>query len=201
MHWLLKTFQALIRIPIPLAISPNFNKLAMTFAGNYNNKTITGFRVLLSFAMAQLLRPLPYWYVDIGVGCQTWSEAVREDVTYATCSHTGKTFPDSKVHGVNMRPIWGRQDPGVPHVGPINFVILVTQWNITIESMSALINDRLGDTIIIKTWVYFPIWKHGCTLSPLFLYDGLVQRLLIRDNKQCCKSVSWNNYTQTVVKE
>ena len=30
---------------------------------------------------------------------------------------------DSKVHGANMGPIWGRQDPGGPHVGPVNFVI------------------------------------------------------------------------------
>ena len=31
--------------------------------------------------------------------------------------------PDSKVHGANMGPTWGRQDPGGPHVGPINFAI------------------------------------------------------------------------------
>ena len=31
--------------------------------------------------------------------------------------------PDSKVHGVIMGPIWGRQDPGGPHVGPMNFAI------------------------------------------------------------------------------
>ena len=35
------------------------------------------------------------------------------------------TFPDSKVHGANMGPIWGRQDPGGPHVGPMNFAIWV----------------------------------------------------------------------------
>ena len=35
------------------------------------------------------------------------------------------TFPDSKVHGTNMRPIWGRQDLGGRHVGPINFAIWV----------------------------------------------------------------------------
>ena len=34
-------------------------------------------------------------------------------------------FPDSKVHGANMRPIWGRQDPGGPHGGPMNFTIWV----------------------------------------------------------------------------
>ena len=34
-------------------------------------------------------------------------------------------FPDSKVHGANMGPIWGRQDPGGPDAGPMNFAIWV----------------------------------------------------------------------------
>ena len=34
-------------------------------------------------------------------------------------------FPDSKVYVANMGPIWGRQDPGGPHVGPMNFAIWV----------------------------------------------------------------------------
>ena len=32
-------------------------------------------------------------------------------------------YPDSRVHGANMGPNWGRQDPGGPHVGPVNFII------------------------------------------------------------------------------
>ena len=35
----------------------------------------------------------------------------------------GYYAPDSKVHGANMGPIWGRQDPGGPHVGPVNLAI------------------------------------------------------------------------------
>ena len=31
--------------------------------------------------------------------------------------------PDSKAYGANMGPIWGRQDPDGPHVGPMNFAI------------------------------------------------------------------------------
>ena len=31
----------------------------------------------------------------------------------------GRAIPDSKDHGGNM----GRQDPGGPHVGPMNFAI------------------------------------------------------------------------------
>ena len=34
-----------------------------------------------------------------------------------------KCYPDSKVHGANMGPIWGRQAPGGTHVGPMNFDI------------------------------------------------------------------------------
>ena len=38
---------------------------------------------------------------------------------------------DSKVHGANRGPIWGRQDPCRPHVGPKNFAIrdgTIWQW-------------------------------------------------------------------------
>ena len=38
-----------------------------------------------------------------------------------------KGGPDSKTHGANMGPIWGRRDPGGPHVGPMNFAI----WGLT----------------------------------------------------------------------
>ena len=31
--------------------------------------------------------------------------------------------PESKVHETNMGPIWGRQDPGGSHVGPMNFAV------------------------------------------------------------------------------
>ena len=43
--------------------------------------------------------------------------------------------PDSKVHGAIMGPIWGRQDPGGPHVGPINFAI----WETTAATMMTLL--------------------------------------------------------------
>ena len=43
------------------------------------------------------------------------------DVLSSNCA-----FTDSKVRGANMGPIWSRQDPGGPHVGPMNFAIWVT---------------------------------------------------------------------------
>ena len=40
---------------------------------------------------------------------------------------TRKDIPDSKIHGANMEPNWGRQDPGGPDVGHINLAI----WDAT----------------------------------------------------------------------
>ena len=44
-------------------------------------------------------------------------------------------YPDSKVHGANMGPIWGRQDPDGLHVGPMNFAIWVYLgfWNMLLH--------------------------------------------------------------------
>ena len=39
------------------------------------------------------------------------------------CDH-----PNSKVDGANMGPIWGRQDPDGPHLGPMNFAIWAVHW-------------------------------------------------------------------------
>ena len=39
------------------------------------------------------------------------------------CMTNSSKDPDSKVHGANMRPSWGRQDPDGPHVGPMNFAL------------------------------------------------------------------------------
>ena len=48
-------------------------------------------------------------------------------------------YPDSKVRGANMEPIWGRQGPGGPHVGPMNFAIwVVIRCWIYAESANAL---------------------------------------------------------------
>ena len=47
-----------------------------------------------------------------------------------TKTHLG-SYPDCKAHGANMGPIWGRQDPGGPHVGPMNFAIWVSMCSET----------------------------------------------------------------------
>ena len=39
-------------------------------------------------------------------------------------------YLDSKGHGANMGPIWGRQDPEGPHAGPRDLAIWVA-WDTT----------------------------------------------------------------------
>ena len=46
---------------------------------------------------------------------------------------------DSKVHGANMGPIWGRKDPGGPHVGSMNFGI----WDHSIRIIFIISSMRL----------------------------------------------------------
>ena len=76
------------------------------------------------------------------------------------CCTLGIMNPDSKVDGANMGPIWGRQDPGGPHVGPMNFAIWgyihVSHSNqlYHIHYKSTLLEYKLGQfySTIISTW-------------------------------------------------
>ena len=70
------------------------------------------------------------------------------------------TIPDSKVQGANMGPIRGRQDPGGPHVGPMNIAI----WDMVGYFVSR------GQLIGIKAWICDYIYNfllgmisHTCT--------------------------------------
>ena len=52
-----------------------------------------------------------------------WQWAFAFEIESVNCFVDTWTIPDSKVHGANMGPIRGRQDPGGPHVGPMHFAI------------------------------------------------------------------------------
>ena len=44
-------------------------------------------------------------------------------------SYWVNNYPESEIHGANMGPTWGRQDPGGPHAGAMIFAIWVYTWN------------------------------------------------------------------------
>ena len=51
--------------------------------------------------------------------------------------------PDSKVHGANMGPIWGPQDPGGPHVGPMNFAIWEVLDKCQVQSLRVPVDQEV----------------------------------------------------------
>ena len=59
---------------------------------------------------------------------------------------------DSKVHGANMGPIWGRHDPGGPQVGPMNFAIWVVRKMAAILSWPPCVNILRPSDAYIHRW-------------------------------------------------
>ena len=74
------------------------------------------------------------------------------------------SYADNKVHGVNMRPISGRQDSGGPHVGSMKFAI----WGHSLMGLSntVLIVYR-GSSIY---WYVTAIWLWISFLSTILVY-------------------------------
>ena len=88
---------------------------------------------------------------------------------------------DSKVHGAIMGPTWGRQDPGGPHVGPMNFAI----WAVMMQSW--------------RTWAYI---KHDSTEAEDIMITRNTPRAQntiapnLRNMKQ--SSHAWNGRSQNI---
>ena len=60
--------------------------------------------------------------IQISLNCDSQDPIIDFDELTSMgqiCDHV----PDSKVHGANVGPTWGRQDPGGPHVGHTNLAI------------------------------------------------------------------------------
>ena len=67
----------------------------------------------------------------------------------------GINYPDSKVHGANMGPIWGRQDQGGPHVGPTNFAIWEAITVLAIVLVPNFARPSPGKMTMITTGIFF----------------------------------------------
>ena len=81
--------------------------------------------------MITLIQHCQWCVLILTMGTKTMS--VRCPLTHSyTCTICTEwclsSHPDSKVHGANMGSTWGRQDPGGPHVGPMNLAIWDASW-------------------------------------------------------------------------
>ena len=78
------------------------------------------------------------------------------------------TYPESKVHGANMGPIWGRQDPGGPRVGPMNFAIWVCNyWN---GSYYKILPWMMISVLRCGIWFLRCYFNTGVLLSTILYY-------------------------------
>ena len=79
-----------------------------------------------------------------------------EDTGTKATTQLPQRNPDSKVRGANMGPIWGRQDPGGPHVGRSNLAI----WKDTFTTVE--IQIWLSDLILginpVRIFCAWSIW-------------------------------------------
>ena len=106
-----------------------------------------------------LLRALVHLHCDVTIGTETIT-------TGCSCRSFKGDSPDGKGHWAIMWPIWGRQDPGGPHVGPMNFAIWVAMFkekkstlkrNLNVvKSMSIATGRSSGVTLIAR--LMGPTW-------------------------------------------
>ena len=70
-------------------------------------------------------------------------------------------YPKPKVHGANMGPIWGRQEPDGPHVGPMNLAIWVcraTSPSQTVKGCSSF--------LFVCLFFVSVLWLHAYLTDP-----------------------------------
>ena len=110
--------------------------------------------------------------------------------------HTGiedvwrhRSYPDSKVHGANMGPIWGRQDPGGPMLAPR---ILLSGY-LTIEAETRW-SSFLAYDIIKCIFVNENIWissKMSLNKKSIDNEPALIQTMAWRRTDAITISVEW----------
>ena len=123
---------------------------------------------------------------------------------YVTVTPTRRDniVPDKNIHGANMGPIWDRQGPGGPHVGPMNFAIwgiADTQW-----SNEIYLNQHIDPIdkgmlyVYLITNISFHIWCHSyyhmaVYQAIIFLYASnaiFILSLYISTLYWCCCTAS-----------
>ena len=93
--------------------------------------------------------------------------------------------PDSKVHGANMGPIWGRQDPGGPHVGPMNFAIWARMGFVSDAAKHHNVSMSSGFVFTNE------LWAQNSNYNLLLLANGRfnLATILHMSRQLCCRDI------------
>ena len=82
---------------------------------------------------------------------------------------------NSKVHGSIMGPIWGRQDPGGPHVGSMNFAI----WVVLFPQQWAAQTTCISSHVMTNN---FLVYSKISQILPLYKTWGIITNLTLRNS-------------------
>ena len=93
------------------------------------------------------------WFCGIISGFLVYCEQRSVGHSYGASILASK-LPDNKVHGAYMGPTWGRQDPGGPHVGPMNLAIRERGQDIIIIRGKSHIELLPGNDVIKTSLLY-----------------------------------------------
>ena len=128
--------------------------------GHLNIKTL-GYQLRNSHIKDKMVWLSFYFYN--GNPC-IWKDSLYiEEGPWSLVNYLYKGYPYSKVPGAKMGPIWGREDPGGPHVGPINFAPWVLTWAWMLALM-CIWTSGLANSGIAGNWRYH--W-HSCGITTL----------------------------------
>ena len=111
-------------------------------------------------------------------------------------------YPDSKFHGANLWPIWGRQDPGGPQVDPMNFAIWVVfrEHRLTIEYYVFIWHFSCDDASQI--WMWFEEssmnFCHIENFTEKLTWLACVMIIMIKCNMQTNENVAKHFHTSSV---
>ena len=94
-------------------------------------------------------------------------------------------FPDSKVYVADMGPTWGPQDPGGPHVGPINLAIWVIFLSVTSRAQGHLYSRLSSLEVILKDMDKF----YGTTTECNKAWSICVSRHVIVSKQTTTKTI------------
>ena len=75
---------------------------------------------------------------------------LQSGVAFVSYIEADITVPDNKFHGANMGPIWGWQDPGGPHVGPMDFAIWGAQNRKWFTVVTYVVYHIQSQTLLIE---------------------------------------------------
>ena len=112
------------------------------------------------------------------------------------------TYPNSKVHVANMGPIWGRQDPGGPHVGPMDVVIWVASspasliWsNLYYDIFDTLKTSKIYVSLLCQKKTKCIKWRIS-----LFVFFSDIKCLMLGSIKSLLnlKVETWMTYTTPI---